>query len=358
MTRRLGVIAVLSLAAGGWIRGADRAGNVTIMTQNMDAGTDQTYVIAATLGAIPGFSVPGAVDLTAAEVQASHIPERAQALATKIAEKKPDLVALQEATRWEIDFNGSAPPVIVDQLDILLAALANDDVPYRLVALNTVTDLALPGKTVAAVRFTDRNALLIRADLGPPQLHLSDVHTHMFDAIFNFHNLPISAGWISAEVHTGNRHFRLVTTHLTSPIPGVPEATDVQVAQAGELIHALRNVTVPVVICGDFNSDANGGTFVDATPTAADIQKAGYNEIWPLVHPGDPGLTWPYYLEDQFPVPPFFAAATPLERIDLFFQKDLQVNGAELVVAPTGFTLPYAPPDASDHAGVLASFRP
>ena len=345
------VVLFLMLAASA--AAADRADAVTILTQNMDAGTDQTYIIGA---ALQNASTAGAVDLTAQELlQASNIPQRTQALAVRIAATKPDLVALQEVTRWEIDLTPPAAPVVLDQLDQLLFALGSLGTAYRVVALNNVNDLTLPGNQVAAVRFTDRNALLVRSDLGPPALHFSNVHTHLFDTVFNFAGLPISAGWISADVHTANRHFRLITTHLTSPIPGVKEATGAQVGQAKELLQALRNTQIPVVLCGDFNSDANGGQFVDATPTAALISTSGYPEVWPQTHTAaEPGLTWPYYAEDLFPPPPFVGPAPPLERIDLFFEKGMQVVGSELVLAPTGTE----PPDASDHAGVIATLRP
>lgn len=356
MLNRLTVVAVLSLLWVGAGAAADRAGAVTILTQNMDAGTDQSYIVAAALQLVPGFSVADAVDLTAEELQASNIQLRAQALAGQIAAAKPDLITLQEATRWEIDLAAPAQAAIIyDQLEFLLDALGRQGVPYQIVAVNNVNDLTLPGNQVASVRFTDRNALLVRSGLGPPDLHFSNVHTHLFDAVFNFAGLPISAGWISADVHTANRHFQLITTHLTSPIPGVLEATNAQVAQAGELLQALRNTQIPVVLCGDFNSDANGGHFVDATPTAALIQASGYPEVWPQTHTAaDRGLTWPYYAEDLFPPPPFVGPAQPLERIDLFFEKNMQVVGSELVLAPTGT----GPPDASDHAGVMATLRP
>jgi endonuclease/exonuclease/phosphatase family metal-dependent hydrolase len=356
MRNRLIVVGILSLLCAGSVTAADRASAVTILTQNMDAGTDQSYIVAAALNLVPGFSVADAIDLTAQELQASNIELRARALASKIAASKPDLIALQEATRWEIDLTSPAPEAVVyDQLDFLLDALGSQGVPYQIVAVNNVNDLSLPGNHVASVRFTDRNALLVRSGLGPPELHFSDIHTHLFDTVFNFAGLPISAGWIAADVHTANRHFRLITTHLTSSIPGVAAATEAQVAQAQELLQALRNTQIPVVICGDFNSDANGGHFVDATPTAGLIQAAGYPEVWPQTHgPSEPGLTWPYYLEDLFPPPPFVAPAGPLERIDLFFEKGMQVDGSELMLAPTGAT----PPNASDHAGVIATLRP
>jgi endonuclease/exonuclease/phosphatase family metal-dependent hydrolase len=165
----------------------------------------------------------------------------------------------------------------------------------------------------------------------------------------------------------GNERFRFVTTHLGSPIQGIPEATDVQVAQAQELIDALSDTRIPVVICGDFNSDANHGGFVDDTPTVGLIEAAGYAEAWPRTHrKGDRGLTWPFFLEDQFPggglPPPYFAASEPFERIDLFFSKDMDVVSSDRVIAPArgAFSPPFfeTPPFGSDHAGVIAIFRP
>ena len=196
-----------------------------------------------------------------------------------------------------------------------------------------------------------RDAFLVRSDLRPPAFHLSDVHSRVFDATFSFAGLTIFAGWITADVHMGNERFRFVTTHLQSPIAGVPEATDVQVAQTEQLIRELRRPPVPVLLCGDFNSDANRVGPVDATPTVDLIEKAGYEEAWPLTHAaGDLGFTWPLYLEDQFPPSPFVVASTPFERIDLFFSRGLEVLGSELV----GST----PPFGSDHAGAIAVFRP
>ena len=61
-------------------------------------------------------------------------------------------------------------------------------------------------------------------------------------------------------------------------------ALDVQVAQAQELIHELRNLTIPVVICGDFNSDANHGGGVEDTPAVDHFPAAGYTEAWPATH--------------------------------------------------------------------------
>jgi hypothetical protein len=168
-----------------------------------------------------------------------------------------------------------ATTVLADQLQLLLSSLAADGVPYDIVAVDSLTDIALPKTSGGALRITDRDVLLVRADLRPPSFHLSDVHANTFDAVYSLGGLQVPSGWISAIVHTGNRHFRLVSTHLQGPVPGDPTAIAVQTAQANQFIHELRNSTVPVVIAGDFNSDAIQGTAgpgPDNTATAALIR--------------------------------------------------------------------------------------
>jgi endonuclease/exonuclease/phosphatase family metal-dependent hydrolase len=362
MLRKVVVLAALSFAMAGWAAAAHPDANapVKIMTQNMDDGTDQTYIIAALTGQIP-LPVPVAVDLTFAELQASNFEGRAGLLAAQIADRNPEIVALQEVALWRFGPTpDTATTVLFDQLGLLVSALNALGVPYDVIAVNHLSDLALPGDQIGgALRFTDRNAMLVRSDLRPPQFHISNVHARTFDAVFPFAGLTITAGWISADVHMGNKKFRFVTTHLESPIDSI--SIGVQEAQAQELIHDLRNLTIPVVICGDFNSDALHGGFVDDTPSVDLITAAGYAETWPATtHPGggDPdGRTWPFFLEDQFPPPPFFVPFTPIERIDLFFSKGIVAVSSDLVVAPAPPD-PLAPPFASDHAGVIAVFQP
>ncbi len=342
-TTLIWILLILGLTVGVAI--AKDASAVKIMTQNMDSGTDLGYVIV--LGA------PTGVDLTLAEVMASGIPGRAALVAGRIAAELPDLVALEEVTLWRTGPTpGTATETLFDQLELLLSALADAGASYEVVVVNTLTDLALPG-TTEAVRYTDRDVLLIRSGLRPPALHLSEVHTHIYKAGLDFKGLPIKQGWISAKVRSGNKHFQLALTHLETPIPGIPEATEVQVAQTTELLRSLRNLPGPVVICGDFNSDAEFGSGVDATPSVGIIEEAGYVDSWKEANPGDPGFTWPLFLEDR-PPPNFFLPFTPFERIDLFFSKGLDINSVEQVLAPapTGTLPPYG----SDHAGVIATF--
>jgi endonuclease/exonuclease/phosphatase family metal-dependent hydrolase len=354
MIRKLTILFCLLLAVAASGLAAEPTA-IKVMTQNMDAGTDLTFAIAELLGILP----PGVgVELTYEEVLATDIPGRTALLAARVADAKPDLLALQEVTLWRIGPSvDNATTVLADQLQLLLADLAADGVPYDIVAVNTLGDLALPKASGGALRTTDRDVLLVRADLRPPALHLSDVHSNTFDAAYSLGGLQVPSGWISAMVHSGNRHLRLVTTHLQSPVPGDPTATAVQTAQAKQLIDELRNNTVPVVIAGDFNSDAIAGADghgPDATDTAAMIQRAGYPDTWTVAGSG-PGPTWPLYLEDQNP-PNFFAHSFPFERIDLIFSQALSVVTVQHILAP-GPAVSRWPYFASDHAGVLAVFQ-
>ncbi len=360
MLRKLLVLVLASLAFAGWAGAAppDRNATVTIMTQNMDDGTDLTYIIGVLTGQFPA-TVEQAVDLTFAELQASGFERRARLMAERVAAKKPDVLAIQEAVLWRF---GPTPEtatfVLFDQVELLRSALAAAGAPYDLVGIQALNDLALPGDQIGgALRFTDRNALLVRADLKRPRFWVDNVQTHQYAAFLPFAGNEIIAGWISADVHVGTGRIAFATTHLETPIAGVPPATDVPVAQALELIDAFKDVTDPVVLCGDFNSDANHGGFVDDTPTVGLIEAAGYTEVWPATHGrGDLGLTWPLSLEDQFPAPPFFVDSKPFERIDLLFMRGLDAIRSERVITPgRGHEMP---PYASDHAGVIATFRP
>jgi len=353
MLRKFALLAFLVMAVLAFTSAANAGSTVKIMTQNIDQGTGEGYIVAALFGQMP---LPDAVDLTFAELQASHLKQRAGLIAEQIAAQKPDIVALQEVTLWRTgpDTAHAFTPVY-DQLVYLLSDLLKRGVPYVVAGLNTVDDVALPGNRIGALRLTDRNVLLARAAFRWPPFYLSDMQSHIFTAALELGGLTVPSGWISATVHLGNQKFILAAVHLESTVPGYPPAIDVQVAQAQELLDTLSSATSPVVICGDFNSDANDNpTVVDYTPTADNIRAAGYTEVWGELHNGDYGNTWPLYLDDLIPIS--FPSQTPFERIDLFFTRGITALTADQVIAtaPAGF----APPYGSDHVGVVATFEP
>src|ERR1039457_6638125 len=91
MIRKLIVLLCLTLAVTVWGFAAQPSA-VSVMTQNMDAGTDLTFAIGELLGVFP----PGVgVELTYQEILATDIPHRTALLAATVADvkQKPDLLA-------------------------------------------------------------------------------------------------------------------------------------------------------------------------------------------------------------------------------------------------------------------------
>ena len=94
---RLGFIALLLCCWCLTGFGADSTNpTVTIMTRNMDSGTDLGYIF----GATDQNSFIQGMAATLAELQASNFQQRAARLAGEIAANMPDLIALQEVTLW------------------------------------------------------------------------------------------------------------------------------------------------------------------------------------------------------------------------------------------------------------------
>jgi endonuclease/exonuclease/phosphatase family metal-dependent hydrolase len=321
---------------------------VKIMTQNVDAGTDFGYLTGQV-------AFEQGVFFTYLEINASNIVPRAAQLAGEIALDHPALVGLQEVTMWRTGplhlspTPPSAPLALYDQLKLLLDDLANQ---YMKVAVQTLTDVEVPvitGKSPAGqligfdLRFTDLNVVLVRTDLRQ-QLALSNIQMHQFkdQSVLPtpVGNVSILRGWISVDMHVQGNLLRFVTTHLETDADPVT-----QLKQANELVQALNSQdNPPVVLCGDFNADAD-----TPNPTIAAIRTGGFTDVWPTLHPLDPGFTVPLYIEDLPSPPPYTAVSTPSHRIDLVFVRDLRATQITLVGNQV------TPPWPSDHAGVVAS---
>jgi endonuclease/exonuclease/phosphatase family metal-dependent hydrolase len=114
------------------------------------------------------------------------------------------------------------------------------------------------------------------------------------------------------------------------------------VAQAADLLAEVNRSPLPVVLAGDFSSNAEAGP--EQTNTVSMILGAGFTDVWRQFNGPGTGYTWPLYFEDTAHGP-----AVPTERIDLIFTRGVRALRVEL----TGLT----PPQASDHAGVVANVK-
>jgi endonuclease/exonuclease/phosphatase family metal-dependent hydrolase len=314
--------------------------NVRVMTRNMDAGTDFRYFV------LEDFE--SALFDTVGEVLNSGIPQRAALLASEIAAKKPDLVALQEVTTWK--FSGALlnqeDPIVLDQLAILMGALQGYGQSYRVAVEQELTTIDVAG----LASFTDHDAILVRTDLPPGHLDVLGTETHLYDLKLPFLGYDLLRGWIAADVKIRGARFKFANTHLESAVDGVPETFALQAGQAFQLVTELKATNLPIILAGDFNSDAQPTHLYpsDATQSYGIVVASGFVDSWESLRPGDPGYTWPLFWED--PVSPI---AGPIERIDLIFSKE----PAATAVEKTG-TVPDSSSGLypSDHAGVLTTF--
>ncbi len=307
---------------------------LTVMTRNMDEGTDFGFILAA--AGHPDLLGPAIVD-TFCEVVASNVEQRAARIADEIAASQPNMVSLQEVARWQsfvpLPCTG---PTVIDAESALLSELAADGVTYHVVGqLDEFSSSAIPGLPVS---FVDRDVLLARAEPAR-QLTLSSLQAQHFSTLLTLPLAPglsvtILRGWLSADATVRGRTVRVIATHLESFFEPV------QQAQAAEIAGGPANTSLPVILAGDLNSgpgSAQTATYQFLTTVA------GFTDTWAVTQPGDPGFTDAYYTED--PLTP----SSPTERIDLVLVRNIALSSA-----PKDYLVGTEIPHPSDHAGVVA----
>ena len=335
------------------------AGGMTVMTRNLYLGADLSPLLAA-----PPPLVAFVAAETFAKIQATDFPARAEALADEIAATDPHVVGLQEATLYRTQtpgdaaFGGTTPATTVfqDFLAILLDAIRARGLDYRVAVVQDNADAEAPVftgngpdglPTFMDVRLTDRDAILVRGDVAfsdPERGHYT-VNQVVLAAGRPF---VILRGWTSVVATLGGHQLRFFNTHLE-----VQSFAAVQTAQAVELIGIARAEPLPVLLLGDFNSDADG----TQTPTYGLLVAAGFRDAWRELNSPGPGFTCchaPDLRNEQ---------STLDQRIDLVFIRGgfaTRIHGPIRTVAAT--VLGDEPGDRtpsglwpSDHAGVAAT---
>jgi endonuclease/exonuclease/phosphatase family metal-dependent hydrolase len=116
--------------------------------------------------------------------------------------------------------------------------------------------------------------------------------------------------------------------------------------EARELLSGPASTKMPIILAGDFNSDASnpGGASYPAYSVLAD--EGGFTDAWKAIHPQKSGFTWGP--DGILPNPDYVRT----QRIDLVFTSGATVLASKLVgAAPQDRVGDYWP---SDHAGVSA----
>ena len=325
---------------------------LTTMSRNLYFGASLDGVLTA-----PSFpEVMMAVDDVWAAVHATSFPDRAQRIADEIVMYRPDLIGLQEVALWRYQSPGDtftpnptpATQVRFDFLEILLGELAQRGAPYDAVVSLDLLDAELPNTTGDDIRLTDRDVILVRADLPRWVLRVVQTDAAHYQTLLQ---LPVGGmggptvtvyrGWVAADVKFRGTRLRFLNTHLEDAVPAIQEA------QAYEFINGPAHHDARVLAVGDFNSDA----ITNSTMTYQMLLEADFTDVWSTVHPGVPGATWG---QD----PDLLNGTSMLtQRLDLIlFKGRFRARDATIVGDdPADRTQTNPPLWPSDHAGIVAT---
>ncbi|MGO9452456.1 MAG: endonuclease/exonuclease/phosphatase family protein [Candidatus Binataceae bacterium] len=321
--------------------------DVTVMTMNVYLGVELGSVFAAR-------DFPELIDNVAgvwAHVQRSDIPARAVSLAREIAAAAPDLLGLQEIVQWSVGTPGAMLPRL-DFLSLILEALRNEGAFYAPIAIRKDLDQAAPlDMNGNFLRFEDRHALLLRIEPPPTQVRPYDIQAQTFTTLLEraspiMGSLRIPRSSIAVDAMVGDRKFRIVESHIES----MHEA--VQLAQARELIAAHADTALPIIMLGDFNSNANQQPGIpDNTPTYPELIAAGFQDTWAALNQDDFGNTC-------CQAPDLRNSVSELNRrLDLILTRGaITPISAKLVGADPAARTPWGV-WPSDHAAVVAKLR-
>src|SRR5207248_2318818 len=173
-----------------------------------------------------------------------------------IATQRPDVVTLQEAAQWRTGPpGGPATTIEFDFLQLLLDELARQGQPYTTVGIRQGLQIDVPSTLGTTIGFTDRDVIIARSDLAAGGFQLGNVQiqsftTNLSATIPGQGAVTVPRGWVSVDVTSRDKTFRVVTSHPDAA------ASDLQTAQIQELLRGPLATSLPVVLAGDLNANA------------------------------------------------------------------------------------------------------
>jgi endonuclease/exonuclease/phosphatase family metal-dependent hydrolase len=239
---------------------------LSVMTQNLYLGSSLEPAIEAKDGR--EFLI--AVATIYGTAVATDFPKRAQTIARTIADERPDLIGLQEVTKWTATRSDGGPDLPnYDFLEILMAALEAEGLNYSVVGVVNNASISAPlvnpglecdGTFPAfdcSATLLDRDAILVNDDTGITVTPRS-LTTGRFKAQASLQTplgpSSFDRGWLYVDLRYKGRDFRFANTHLE-----VESYAAVQTRQAREFIRIVQKGRPgPVIAAGDFNSAADG----------------------------------------------------------------------------------------------------
>jgi hypothetical protein len=203
---------------------------LTVMTQNLYLGSSLTPAITATT---PETFVAAVAQIYGTAVF-TNFPSRAEAIADTIAAKHPDLVGLQEVTRWIAQPTTAGPtPPSFDFLEILQAELAERGLDYSVGAVSDNADIG-PAPLVAptfgcrgpagagwvpdcVVTLQDRDVILVNDDTRGLRVVRSGSGDYVAQELLTPPGSdPVSfgRGWAYVDANYRGKPLRFLNTHL------------------------------------------------------------------------------------------------------------------------------------------------
>jgi endonuclease/exonuclease/phosphatase family metal-dependent hydrolase len=242
---------------------------ISVMSRNIYLGAD----VGVALDLLPDF--PAAAQFMWDQMRATDFEKRSRVLAKELFFYRPDVVGIQDATKW-ICKKGilSKKKTIFDFLQMLIEDTRRTGVGYSLAikgntsTLNTGFSLpAIPrltmvkdpnlftpifGQESASCGFEIADAILIRDEfMGDVIQAGTSEYTAHYTVVPAL--LEIYRGYSWVDLNVDGHTVRIVTTHLESLFDQDSEPHSS--VQASQLIQDLKSTKSPLVVMGDFNSD-------------------------------------------------------------------------------------------------------
>lgn len=369
------------LTAGLVLFGCDREPLVGPDTSNFNedsrAGSPALNVVTynvyygAKIEELAAVTNPNDIPIKAAElwgeIQATNFAERAEAIVDGIQAADAHVVALQEMSRYRMQSPSNfSPPQspdattdVLNYVDILMQALSNRGLSYDPAFVTETWDVEVPifnGQGLDDLRLTEMLVILVRSDVDWSNATGATYYAKLPIDLGAFGTIYKPSGWASVDINFKGLPYTFINTHLEpADVGGIvyPPLAELQGYQLAELLTIAGSNDNPVIMAGDFNSDADGST----TTTYQDVRDAGFLDAW-LVGPSrGAGFTANQASDLMNPTSELF------HRIDFIFYRDAFTRetgyfqgsiDAELLGEEQGDRTPSGlwP---SDHAGLAAA---
>ncbi len=271
----------------------EQAQPLVVASRNLYLGGDIDRI----LGAQDPNLIPLLALQTWQEIGNSDFPARAVAMAREFAEDPPHVIGIQEAPLFRVQSPGDAiignptpaETVVIDYLDVMLWALQAEGLTYRVAYVVENVDVELPVPTSPTtfddVRYTDRDAILVRDDLTIVEADGGNFAARLTVPVAGALPIELKRGWTQAVVEFRGDNYRIVNTHLEQQ-----RFRPFQEAQMDELLARIAGAPEPTILVGDLNSEADGSN----TQSYAKALAAGFKDTWLRSGDNDDGYTCCY----------------------------------------------------------------